>query len=234
MMIEQAPHSLVLHYLSQNAGQLLPGLGHNLQNHVHPLKIQLELLVQLAAQAGPQAQKGISRLQQTSQKLQELCSQIEQRSWYTGQEPSPVDLEHFCCWLREFWKHNLFFKHQVSLELVTRDISGLSMLLPPYALTMCLEEGLKNALEACRQEDPEKERQLRLQVKRTEQGLLLELTSPAGLPQGLNPWEPGSSSKEGHLGLGLYLVQYLCRLQDWSCVLEGENSSSRFALLLAL
>jgi hypothetical protein len=234
MTIEHSPQIMVQHYLTQNAGEMLPGLSHNLQNHVHALKMQLELWEQKSQQGTEQmltqSQKAMGRLQQTSQDLNDFCQLLEQRSFYTAQESSIVDLERFCYWLKDFFRHNLFFKHQIQLELYAESINGLSLLLPPYALTMCMEEGLKNAILACKKEKPEGESQLGLQAEHKHHTVYLQLFSPTSLPADLDPWEPGSSNNEGHLGLGLYLVQYMCRLQNWSCTLESNNHQSCFSL----
>ncbi|MFP4392976.1 MAG: hypothetical protein ACOC43_06085 [Desulfohalobiaceae bacterium] len=233
-MTEQNPQILIQHYLSQNVGEMLPGLSHNLQNFVHTLKMQLELWEQRSRQAGDQMQahtpKGLGRLQMTSQELGNFCQLMEQRSKYTALDKSPVDLEGFCCWLRDFWKNNLFFKHQVQLELYSDRISGLNLLLPPYALTMCLEEGLKNAIQACEQDNPEGDFQFKLQIEKNHQAVVLEFLAPSKLPPGLDPWERGSSNKKGHLGLGLFLVQYLCRTLNWSSSLVNHQDQSLFRL----
>ncbi|MFO8032921.1 MAG: hypothetical protein R6U22_10285 [Desulfohalobiaceae bacterium] len=233
-MMTESPQILIQHYLLKNAGEMLPGLSHNLQNYVHAFRMQLELWEQRSQQGSDQllaqSPKAMGRLQQTSQDLGSFCELLEQRSFYTALDKSPVHLERFCSWLRDFWKHNLFFKHQIQLELYTEGISGLSLLLPPYALTMCLEEVLKNALQACALDNPQGEFQFRLQAEKQEQAVLINLISPTQPPQDLDPWEAGSSSKNGHLGLGLYLVQYLCRTQNWSCSLESNQQQTCFSL----
>ncbi len=237
MTEQQLPlESLVQLYLMANSGALLPGMVHNLQNHVHTLQIQVELCQQMhsssAGLSAEKTQKALSRMERSSHELAVFCRQAESRAYYTALEDNLLDLRQFCTWQKDFWMNNLFYKHHVLLELDLSNCNGYTLLLPPYALTLCLEEGLKNALEACQAQDPQGSFQIQLQLERTSQEIIMELTSPTALGTELDPWQPGASSKHNRPGLGLNLVEFICKKHSWHCSLDAHQDHTCYKLYI--
>jgi hypothetical protein len=220
--------ALAKHYLQATAGELLSGTIHNINNHLHVLDMQVELLNNKmdSIQAGETQglEKRLTRLSQASKGISDLIQETGKRQFYLQTESSQVDISEFLHWQYNFWGNNLFFKHHINLELDIASESPSSLQMPPCLLTFCIEQALKNALEACTADNAET-LELRIAVQPYHSGLSITLFSPTELPQNeesssLDPWEPGSSSKPGHLGLGLPLINHCAQAAGWECELS--------------
>jgi hypothetical protein len=223
-------------YAKANAGGLLPGVVHNLQNTVHATIMQLDLWKQhLELAPKPEQgvlQKTLSRLQAATQDQIRFCQDLEQRALFLREAETPVEVHLFCDWLRRFWINDLFFKHHIALDLEVAPEAPATLNLPPLLLTLCLEEPLKNAIEECLLRDRQGQFAFSLQVHPCGSGALFSLHAETALPQDLDPWQEGATTKAGHLGLGLSLVGFVCSLVGWSCSLEEQGGQSVYSLKL--
>ncbi len=225
---------LVRQYLQANAGNLLPGFVHNMNNYLQVLDMQLELI----SRKGPSGLSGGAedqgRLERLLKSVEGLTVQLkcaDKRHFYSGEEQTQINLPGYLAWLKDFWDNNLYFKHHVQLSLdLEPDIPSLEV--PPLFLTFCLEEPLKNALESCQAQNSEGDQTISMPLRlfRHEQGVAFQLISPTRLPRDITPWEMGSTTKPGHLGIGLFLVEHYARLLGWSVSLEQDDATVRYTL----
>ncbi len=136
------------------AGDMLNGIVHNLNNPVHALTMQTELLRNSLAKEGldalrPNLLEKCTRLERVAQ---ELKSQLDVLSWrdaYVNPTRQLIDPTHFGSWLLQFWQSDLLFKHNVAATLTT-DPPPPHIQAVPLALTWCLEEPLTALLSAFR------------------------------------------------------------------------------------
>jgi hypothetical protein len=220
-------------YLAANSGGSLPGLTHNLNNSSHVVDLQLELLqTKLSGSAAafpPDLEKRINRISSASKDLLHLLENIGHRFFFTQKEQVQINLQFYLQWLIAHWRNDLFFKHRVEMELtIEPDCPNLD--LPPFLLTLCLEEPLKNANEACQGSDPDGNFVYGLDCAKYEEGIRFELSSPSRLTLSEDPFEPGTSTKPDRLGLGLALVRHFSTLAGWNATLTQRDEGVRFVL----
>lgn len=137
---------LATHCALRTAGSMLDGIVHNLNNPAHALAMQAELLANhLKKDPVP---PGLSTLQGKVERLRhvgmDIKEQIEVLSWrhaYTRTSMELLDPRHFGTWLLQFWRNNLFFKHNVTMDMAV-DPAPPHVQVVPLALLWCLEEPL--------------------------------------------------------------------------------------------
>jgi len=220
-------------YLAANAGRQLPGMTHNANNFCHVLEMQLELFQNKiqrnpALAAGELAPK-FSRLTQAVDRIAGILKDNEQHTFYTEETPNLLDIPLFIAWLNRFWTCNLFFKHKLTKNIICPD-SLPALHLPPFILTLSLDEALKNAIEACADNDLHAQQEITLEIAPHVRGAAFILVSPSTLPKDLDPWADGSTSKPNHLGLGLPMVKALAEQVGWSVYLTTEGEKTTFRL----
>ncbi|MFA6810692.1 MAG: GHKL domain-containing protein [Desulfoplanes sp.] len=220
-------------YLAANAGRQLPGMTHNVNNLCHVLEMQLELF-QNKIERDPtlRAEELVpkfSRLTQAVDRLAAILRDNEQHSFYTEEDLNIIDISLFITWLNRFWSSNLFFKHKLTTNILCAD-NLPEFKLPPFILTLSMDEAIKNAVEACSANDPNAQQEITLQIAPLGQGAAFMLTSPTAMPSNLDPWQEGSTSKPGHLGLGLPMVKALAEQVGWSVDLTTEVEKTTFRL----
>lgn len=128
------------------AGDMLNGIVHNLNNPVHALTMQTELLRNSLNKEGldalrPNLLEKCTRLERVAQ---ELKSQLDTLSWrdaYVNPTRQLINPAHFGSWLLQFWQGDLLFKHNVAATIST-DPPPPHIQTVPLALTWCLEEPL--------------------------------------------------------------------------------------------
>jgi signal transduction histidine kinase len=219
-------------YLAANSGGMLPGLAHNLNNCSHVLDLQLELLLNKmcsGTQLPEELEKRVRRIATASKDLQHILENVGQRLFFTQKDQIQVNMPFFLKWLIAHWKHDLFFKHKVDTEIHV-DEACPNLDLPPILLTLCLEEPLKNAIEACRDQDPDGTYDFTLSCTCQGEGIRVEIAAPAGLDPARDPFLPGTSTKEGRLGMGLSLVRHFSTIAGWQASLTPQGNGTRFAL----
>lgn len=134
-------------------GGMLNGIVHNLNNPVHALTMQTELLQKVLGKDDLDVLR--DNLQDKCARMQrvvlELKSQLEVLAWrdaYVNPDSQLVDPAHFGNWLLQFWQADLLFKHSVTANLSV-DPPPPHVQAVPLALTWCLEEPLAALLRCC-------------------------------------------------------------------------------------
>ena len=221
-------------YLQATAGSFLSGVTHNLNNAVHIIDLQLELLQRkLSAHVDRgQIESRLERMGQASHSMGEQLYHLRHRFFYTQVEATQIDFPQYVEWLDTFWNNNLFYKHNIQLEQeIAPEVPNLE--LPPFFLTVCLEEALKNAVRACRTADLEKQHTLHLSLHPWQSGVRIILDSFEPVPDTLDIWGEGASTYAGRQGMGLPLVKHLSGMVGWEIGLSPtEQGGARFELYI--
>ncbi|MFO7878227.1 MAG: hypothetical protein R6U55_16795 [Desulfovermiculus sp.] len=223
--------------LARNAGELVAGLVHNLHNYAHTFSMQMEMW-NYALQRNPSAsissqQRSLQRMTALSSDFTHECSVLGDRTFYTGLEPTSIQLSSALHWLESFWRHNLFFKHHVQLDIHMGVQALTHLTIRPGMLIYGLEEGIKNGVESLTGTmEGQKVFHFDLEVTASSSFLSFILRSPTALDQSIDPWQAGTSTKEGHFGLGLPLLQIGCQKMGWNCQLHGDDRSTSLHLAL--
>ncbi|MDZ7760463.1 MAG: hypothetical protein U5L00_09435 [Desulfovermiculus sp.] len=217
--------------LERNAGELLSGLAHNLHNYAHSFSMQMELLNN-AWQRNPKSplwsqKRSFERMTAFSSDFFSECSSLSDRPFYARFKPDSIDISSFLDWLQGFWRHNLFFKHHMQVDISLAQDVPKQVSLTPGGLLYCLEEGLKNGMESLAGTGGSQENfQIYLQIATGKEGLEFALHTPTSLDPGIDPWQVGTSTKPDHLGLGLPLLRIGCREMGWDCRLSDDDRST--------
>ncbi|MGM0759653.1 MAG: hypothetical protein ACQEUB_08090 [Thermodesulfobacteriota bacterium] len=225
--------------LNRNAGETLSGLVHNLHNYAHSLAMQMEMFNNVFEQSPStplsSQKRSLQRMTGLSLDFTQECSTLSLRASYTGCEPTCIELPEFLDWIQGFWRQNLFFKHHVQFHIHIGNEVPKHVHIAPGGLVYFLEEGMKNGLEALAgtPKNPQ-EVVCNLEVTREQGGLQLVLSTPTALDPSIDPWHVGSSTKNGHLGLGLPLLRICCREMGWKCRLTGDDQSTALSCALPL
>ncbi|MFW6324687.1 MAG: hypothetical protein ACOC0U_06435 [Desulfovibrionales bacterium] len=220
-------------YLEANAGSILPGFIHNLNNSTHAVDLQLELLQtkipRIEAGSFPEAAKKLSRIAQSSKDLLSLIDCVSNRFLFTQNDNLQIDLESYFPWFFSYWRNNLFYKHRIDVDFTLEpDCPNLDT--PPFILTLCLEEAWKNAVEDCRLQNQEGHYRIGLTVQPFAQGVHIDLTSPTVLSADKDPFEAGFTTKQGRLGYGLPLIRHYADLAGWDVSLVPTPEGTVFCL----
>ncbi|MFO7717854.1 MAG: hypothetical protein R6Y91_04735 [Desulfohalobium sp.] len=221
-------------YLQATAGSFLSGVTHNLNNAVHIIDLQLELLQRKLSShvERGQVESRLDRMGQASHSMGDQLYHLRHRFFYTQVEATQVDFIQYLEWMDTFWNNNLFYKHNIQLEQeIASEVPNLE--LSPFFLTLCLEEPLKNAVRACRTADLEKQHTLHLSVHPWRSGVRVILDSFEPLPDSLDIWGEGVSTYAGRQGLGLPLINHLSHIVGWEIDLAPtEQGGTRFELCI--
>ncbi|MFP4258742.1 MAG: hypothetical protein ACLFRE_07035 [Desulfovermiculus sp.] len=225
--------------LARNAGELMAGLVHNLHNYAHTFSLQMDMWNN-ALQRNPNAsissqQRSLQRMTALSSDFNQECSVLGQRTFYTCLQPTSFQLSSALHWLESFWQHDLFFKHRVQLNINMGAHALNSLTIRPGLLIYGLEEGIKNGVESLNgEEEGQKVFQFDLDVIANSSSIRFTLRSPTVLDQSIDPWQAGTSTKTDHLGLGLPLLQIVCRKMGWNCQLRGDDQGTNLVLAVPL
>ncbi len=220
-------------YLAANSGRQILGMTHNANNFCHVLEMQLELFRnkikrQPTLEAGELVPK-FSRLTQAVEKLAAILKDNELHTFYTEEETMLIDVVPFIEWFTRFWNNNLFFKHKITTTITCAD-NLPPLKLPPFVLTLCLDEALKNVVEACSLKNPKEQHGCSLDVQPQGRGVVFSLTSPTPCPTAFDPWAEGTTSQPDHLGLGLPMARALAENEGWHLALTGDAETTTFQL----
>ena len=220
-------------YLAANSGRQITGMTHNANNFCHVLEMQLELFQgKIKRQPDLQASELVpkfTRLSQAVGKLAEILKDNELHTFYTEEDPMMIEVAPFLTWLIRFWNNNLFFKHKITSK-ITCAANLPPLKLPPFLLTLCLDEALKNIIEACEIKAPRAQHECIIDVRPHVHGVAFSLTSPTTCSADLDPWTEGTTSKPDHLGLGLPMVKALAEHKGWRVDLTRTTESTTFHL----
>ncbi|MFO7818509.1 MAG: GHKL domain-containing protein [Thermodesulfobacteriota bacterium] len=223
-------------YLQNYAGQKIPGITHNLNNYVHILDMQLSLL-NSKTQSKPDSpisdyRSRIQKVNENTGNLMHFMQLNSNWSFYSQKERIQTSIPDFIDWLVTFWDNDLYCKHKITIDTELGDnLPNLD--LPAYTLTFCMEQPLANAVEACRVKDAEQEQNIAIRAAAQKNGVLFHLTSPTILEvDDKDAWNSGTTSKKGHLGLGLYLVRAVCRDLGWEAKIWEDHEATNYELLI--
>lgn len=219
-------------YLMEGIGRKVHGLVHNLNNLVHVVDMQLSML-STKSQTSADTPIGsfrekISRSSGGTSKIVQSLQKSGHFSFFTQKHQAQINIPEFITWLLEFWENDLFFKHKVKC-LTSFEDAGINLSIPPFHLTLCLEQGIRNALEACQGMDESADYVLNIDVNTEGQGLRISLTSPTMIAD-LDPWAEGSSSKDGHLGMGLPVCSFVASRLGWNIELNCNGQETEFSV----
>lgn len=225
--LERALAELVRYYRHSSAGRLVTGIVHRMNTPLQVLSFQLELLEQknreeleiLAGCPSPTAAKltplhdyrreKIRQVRAEIDKLQELSRRlILQGVHEEAQDKQSLDLNRLCQEELELYQANPFFRHRVNKEI--RFQPGLPCIYGHYPdFSQSFRNLLDNALEAMEGAD---RRELTVATSCEDGRPVLAVgdTGP-GIPPEVQPliFQPFFSTKRGHAGLGLFMVQRL-------------------------
>jgi hypothetical protein len=212
-------------------GDKLNGIVHNLNNPVHALTMQTELLRNSLNKEGLDALRPnlLEKCTRMERVAQELKSQLETLSWrdaYVNPARQLINPAHFGSWLLQFWQGDLLFKHNVAATLST-DPPPPHIQTVPLALTWCLEEPLSALMSILGSSNAQ-----------ATPDLTLKLSLEFGpLPDGGLAVRMATTSEAGLRGLGgeIRHVQELRELTsalgwDWSAHLDQGMLSVRVAV----
>lgn len=190
------------------AARLLPGVVHNLSGAVQTLSLPLELLQMTLAQG--QDPEWEARMASVQQGLERLLAEVELLSLRGRQdrerEPALLELTALADQQLDFWRGDMFFKHQIQLQ---RDLpAGAPLVKAAYAdVALAFNALLANALEAM-QAAGRGVLTVRAVQQQGRAGLAVSDSGPgpaAGLGQDI--FAPFVGDKSGHDGLGLFLAR---------------------------
>lgn len=221
-------------YLMDGLGRKVNGLIHNLNNHIHVVDMQMSMLVAKAGSMGDQPlstfEGKLSKSAKGMSRIVKVLQSNGQCSFYAQKEPAQINVSGFFAWLLQFWENDLFFKHRVVSELNVED-EGLNLLLSPFHLTVCLEQGIRNVLEAYQEIDEPGNNRLLINAAVFGENVNIEILSFTGIPD-LNPFQEGSSSKPGHLGMGLPVAAFVARDMGWKVDLYCDGEKTVYSVLI--
>ncbi|MFO7727138.1 MAG: hypothetical protein R6X11_02310 [Desulfonatronovibrio sp.] len=219
-------------YFWAGMGQRVHGLIHNLNNHIHVVDMQMAMLVARSDSSGEEPlgnyKEKFSRLASGTSRMVDSLQRNGQCSFFAQKSQTQINVKDYLEWILAFWENDLFFKHKVSCELISEN-HDINIQVPPFHLTLCLDQGIRNALEACQEINPDAEHSMILEADSKDKGINLAITSFTRLPQ-IDPWGEGTSSKSGHLGMGLPVAAFLARRMGWELDLRYSGDETRFLI----
>ena len=191
------------------AARLLPGTVHNISGALQLISMPLDLM-DLSLERGdlPGAREKLKALQEGCERLFAEMDRMSQRAHcQTGLEPEPLDPADLANQMLDYWRGDLFYKHQVQ---VNADLTtGLGrVMVAPADLALAFNALVANALEAQQESD---DPGLRVSLDRQGDHLQLQVSDAgpgvdAQLAQRI--FEPFVGTKPGaHQGLGLFLAR---------------------------
>ncbi|MCB2228081.1 MAG: hypothetical protein KQH53_15480 [Desulfarculaceae bacterium] len=195
------------------AGRLLPGVVHNLSGGVQTMSLPLDL-ARLALGRGD-SQKLADKLETMREGLERMTMEVgllARRSRTDRKLASePLDLAELAGGELDFWRSDLFMKHEVRLERELQGDLPLARCAPADA-ALALNLVLANAVEAV-QGGPSPV--IVVSALAVENGLALEVSDTGPGPEAelaKSMFEPFTGDKgEGHDGLGLFLAREALR-----------------------
>lgn len=152
---------------ARTVGFMLGGIVHNLNNPVHALTMQSELLANALRKGGFEREKLLvkcDRLKHVSEELKTLLDVLSWRNAYCSSTEDILDPIHFAGWFLQFWRNNLFFKHNITVDLET-DPPPPHLRVIPVALLWLLEEPLHAMTRSFCAQQPTPELGMRFEIK---------------------------------------------------------------------
>lgn len=198
-LVSKERHALV--------GRLLPGLAHNLAGSLQVVRLPLDLVELYLGQGNTEeAFKKIRDIQESFHKTDEFVRNLSVYGAHLARsEPREFDLAQMVLEHLDYWRSDMFFKHDVNL--VTSLKLGLARVRALYAdVALALASVIQNSLDSL---EASGQRELSLSLS-VEEGRAVVLMNDNG--PGLDPeWSeraflPYEGQKPApHAGLGLFL-----------------------------
>ncbi len=205
-------------------GRLLPGLLHNVSGAMQMIRLPLDMVGLMLAQAN-HAQAG-ERLETVNQGLERLTHELEvlgaKCRQPAGAETGAIDLERMAREQLEFWRADLFFKHNVAL---TVDFPGGGTLGRGSWDDTCLAFNclVANCVEALRDTE-EPAITVRAWHQGDQVGVFISDSGP-GPDEACcgRMFEPFVTTKgRGHDGLGLFLSRWAMQVHQGDVLWRSE------------
>ena len=220
--------ALASKYLDATAGQFLSGLIHSANNSCHIIALAAELL---RGEISQNPSTKLDRILSAESDLQAIFNTATSRSQLLVCTPEEVLVDEIIRTELEFFHNCLFFKHYIQPVVTTAP--GLGILrLPPLPLVYCLEAGLLNVVEACQTEEPTGPIKLEIDITTASEETCIAMTSSTHLPADIDPFAPGTSTRPGHVGMGLTIARELCTRLGWSVTRNGDAASCTYTLTI--
>lgn len=189
--------------------RLLPGMVHNISGAMQMVRLPLDLIelqlgqkdIDAALKRLQSVKDGMNRLNREMGRLSSKCPQKG------DDQPAPLDLAYLAEIELDYWGSDLFFKHEVTLQLQLDPP-------PPMALGSMLDTCLAlnclvaNAVEAMAGSD-QPVITVRPWLEQNQSGLVVS-DSGSGIDQAIasDMFDPFTTTKAGgHDGLGLFLAR---------------------------
>jgi C4-dicarboxylate-specific signal transduction histidine kinase len=198
--------------------RLLPGVVHNLSGALQMVRLPLDLMELLLAQG--EIAGATRKLDAISSGLSRIGQEIDMLAAKSAsQDPSvPLDLTALVRQELDFWRADMYFKHEVTLE---NQLPERTVLVRCDALDLALAVNvlMGNAVEAMREADtagPVITVSLHGDQESGRTGLKVADNGPGPDPElGERMFEPFVTSKaQGHDGLGLFLARQALARND--------------------
>lgn len=219
-------------YFWAGIGQRVHGLVHNLNNHIHVVDMQLAMLVARSDSSGDEPlgdyKQKIFRLASGVSRMVDSLHRNGQCSFFAQKSQAQINVKDYLEWILAFWQNDLFFKHKMFCELIIEN-HDTNLQIPPFHLTLCLDQAIRNALEACQEMNPDAEHKMILEAASKDRGVSLAVNSFTRIPE-IDPWSEGASSKPGHLGMGLPVSAFLAGRMGWEIDLQCSGGETRFLI----
>ncbi len=241
---------LIRYYRHSGAGRLVVGLAHRMNSPLQVLSFQLELLDQksleeeeLLSVCPPIAAAGMVSLHKYRReklrqfrtelgKLQALArGLILQGVHEEAQDKTPLNLNQVIGDQLDLYQADPFFQHRVRKDIQLQP--GLPLIAGYYLdFSQSLRNLLDNALEAMAAAEP---RVLTVTTALKDGRLILAVgdTGP-GIPDEVRPllFQPFVTAKQGHTGLGLFMVQRL--LAPYGADIQVDRTPGGARVLVSL
>ena len=218
-------------------GTLLKGIIHNLNGSLQVLSMRMELLQRLLAQerggTAPAAREQTEQCLKQIDQFREMVEALMRKGVHDESQGlqliQPNELLEECFALLH---HNLSFKHQV--EVIRKFSSALPPLRTSYSdLSLGIWSLLQNAVEAM-EGTPAKVLTLRTETDGKQVRIHVQDTG-CGIPEEIKPriFEPFFSTKKGkHLGLGLFITQFVFRNCGATVDFSSQGGGTTFTVYL--
>jgi signal transduction histidine kinase len=190
------------------AARLLPGVVHNMSGAVQIISMPLELMEMSPKPLPPEDLA--PRLESMRQGVDRMLTEMELLAARSNQDrdsqPALLDLADLAGQQLEFFKCDMFFKHQTLID--SQLPAGLGLVEAPYTdVALAFNALVTNALEAMAGQG---KGSLRVSAKATggRLRLLLSDSGPGPAPELVQTmFEPFTGDKPDHDGLGLFLAR---------------------------
>ncbi|WP_045210658.1 HAMP domain-containing histidine kinase [Desulfonatronovibrio magnus] len=223
-------------YYMAGLGQMVNGLIHNLNNYVHIMDMQLSMLNAKAESSAAQPlgdfRERLAKSSNSAGKMVQYLQKSSRCSFFGQKDKAQLNIKDFLEWIIEFWENDLFFKHKILCQ-IKLEKSDINLLISPFYLTLCVDQGIRNAVEACQEQESQDKQTIIIDAAVDGHNLNIETTSFTVVAD-LDPWLAGSTSKEDHLGMGLPVCAFLAGRQNWKVDMHSSGNETKFKLVIPI